>query len=800
MHFGGSMVQRVRTFRIAPAGERPSASGWNVARWTGGSSHRPFDGRSIMGVCPAVWRKRLVAIGLAAVAGLGFCAASGGQEPPAQLRPLQIEDRPEPQPSAGLSEPQRNKAEALVLFATARMRQQQGDEEEALRLYQRAARLDPDSYAILKEIVPLAFKLRRPEEAIRYALRSVKLRPSDPRLLRGLADYLTERGDIAGALQLYEKLLAAETPEERKTSEHVLLKMVTGRLYHLNAQHAEAAAAFAEVLHALEHAQEYGIRSELRGALLGDAAQTYTMFGESFLAAGKIKEAEAAFRTAYEVSRDKASLAYRLATVHAARDELDKAREQLQAYFDAQGQSEGAAPYKLLGEVLTRQGRGEQYLQHLRQLRQQDARNPALTLFVAERLRDDKQFADAATMYQELIDQAAADARAEQDQRLQALVEDAYVGLVACRVQLQQPAELLQALGRYAESRGDLETLGQAFNELVKDRPLLKSIVAEAHREHQAGRLTYGGRLAAALVAIEAEDFAAAKQFFDLALESRPQSSPQLLLMWGLGLLVKDQPAQAVQVFQRAIDEKAVPAGNPAFHYYLAGALELAGRTDDALQVARHAVSLNEDSPRLHARVAWILYHAGRYDEATKAYEALLQRFDGEHGNSEVRQTMRDARLVLSHLYVLKNDLPKAEEWVEQVLDEFPDDPTANNDLGYLWADQGKNLLRALEMIRKAVAAEPDNPAFLDSLGWVYYRLQQYEEAVKYLQRAVELDESPDGVILDHLGDALRAVRRLDEARDTYQRALKAYDPQRDADKIEATRKKLEALGSARDP
>lgn len=745
---------------------------------------------------PAARWMRRVATWVVAISSLGAVAAPGAEDPPAQRPPLQIEDQPAPVPSAGLSEEQRNKAEALVLFATARMRQQQGDEEEALRLYQRAARLDPDSYAILEQIVPLAFKLRRPEEAIRYALRSVKLRPSNPRLLRGLGDYLTERGDIAGALQLYEKLLAAETPEERKTSEHVLLKMVIGRLYHLNGQHAEAAAAFAEVLHALEHAQEYGIQSDLRGTLLGDAAQTYTMFGESFLAAGKVKEAEAAFRTAYEVSRDRASLAYRLATVHAARDELDKALEHLQAYFDARGQSEGAAPYKLLGELLERQGRGKQWLARLRQLRQQDAKNPPLMLYLAERLREDKQLAEAAGLYQELIDLGRAAPRAEEDQRLQALVEDAYVGLVACRVQLQQPAELLQALGSYAESRGDLETLGQAFNELVKDRPLLQGILGQAHREHEAGRLAYGGRLAAALVAIEAEDFAAARKFFDLALESRPQSSAPLLLMWGLGLLVKDQPAQAVEVFQRAIDEKAVPADNPAFHYYLAGALELAGRTDDALKVARQAVSLNEDSPRLHARVAWILYHAERYDEAMAAYEALLQRFDGERANSEVRQTMREARLILSHLCVLKNDLPKAEEWVEQVLDEFPEDPTANNDLGYLWADQGKNLHRALQMIRKAVAAEPDNPAFLDSLGWVYYRLEQYEEAVKHLQRAVEVDESPDGVILDHLGDALRVMKRVDEARDAYERALKAYDPKREGDKIEATRKKLESLRS----
>ena len=60
------------------------------------------------------------------------------------------------------------------------------------------------------------------------------------------------------------------------------------------------------------------------------------------------------------------------------------------------------------------------------------------------------------------------------------------------------------------------------------------------------------------------------------------------------------------------------------------------------------------------------------------------------------------------------------------MLDEFPDDAGAMNDLGYLWADQDKNLQRARRMIRKAVDAEPDNAAYRDSLGWVLFRLGRY--------------------------------------------------------------------------
>ena len=75
----------------------------------------------------------------------------------------------------------------------------------------------------------------------------------------------------------------------------------------------------------------------------------------------------------------------------------------------------------------------------------------------------------------------------------------------------------------------------------------------------------------------------------------------------------------------------------------------------------------------------------------------------------------------------------------------------ASNDLGYEWTDQGKNLSAAESLIRTAVAAEPDNQSFLDSLGWVLYKRGKFDEARKYLELAVGPAAFPDPVVLDHL-------------------------------------------------
>jgi len=93
-----------------------------------------------------------------------------------------------------------------------------------------------------------------------------------------------------------------------------------------------------------------------------------------------------------------------------------------------------------------------------------------------------------------------------------------------------------------------------------------------------------------------------------------------------------------------------------------------------------------------------------------------------------------------------------------------PDQPHVLNYLGYSWIDQGVNLDEGMEMIKKAVQQRPDDGYIVDSLGWAYYRIGNYEEATKQLERAIEL-KPEDPTINDHLGDAYWRVGRVLEAR-----------------------------------
>jgi tetratricopeptide (TPR) repeat protein len=222
--------------------------------------------------------------------------------------------------------------------------------------------------------------------------------------------------------------------------------------------------------------------------------------------------------------------------------------------------------------------------------------------------------------------------------------------------------------------------------------------------------------------------------------------------------------------------------------------LALADRTDEALAAAREAVRRNDSSARLHSRVAWVLYHGKRYAEAAQGYEDLAARFDAPDATDDVREVVRESRLVLSNIYVLQGELARAEERLEQVLDEFPEDVSALNDLGYLWADQGKHLERALAMVQQALAAEPDNIAYLDSVGWALHKLGRHQEALEPLVKAAA-GEKPDGVILEHLGDVHLALGQPAEACAAWRRALESFDAETDAARITAVQEKLARHG-----
>lgn len=169
--------------------------------------------------------------------------------------------------------------------------------------------------------------------------------------------------------------------------------------------------------------------------------------------------------------------------------------------------------------------------------------------------------------------------------------------------------------------------------------------------------------------------------------------------------------------------------------------------------------------------LGWAYRRLGNADKEIETYESGLNHMKDEP--SAIRLLF-----ALGAAFEQSGRIDEAVDTFEEIIAHDTTYTQALNYLGYMLADRGERLEYAYELIERAVRLVPDNAAYLDSYGWVYYRLGQFEEAVVHLQSAVKLDTDP--IIFDHLGDAYNALGKIEEARQWWQKALQ-LDPDNQA-------------------
>src|SRR4029434_8232979 len=130
-------------------------------------------------------------------------------------------------------------------------------------------------------------------------------------------------------------------------------------------------------------------------------------------------------------------------------------------------------------------------------------------------------------------------------------------------------------------------------------------------------------------------------------------------------------------------------------------------------------------------------------------------------------------QIAMADLYHDAGRDPDAEKLLRQFLETDSGTAEALNSLGYLLAQNGRQLDEAIRLVQRALDAEPGNPSFLDSLGWAYFRRGDFAAAERYLAPAAE--QMPrNAVVQDHLGDLLAREGRLQDAIAAWMRALTA--------------------------
>ena len=184
-----------------------------------------------------------------------------------------------------------------------------------------------------------------------------------------------------------------------------------------------------------------------------------------------------------------------------------------------------------------------------------------------------------------------------------------------------------------------------------------------------------------------------------------------------------------------------------------------------------------------YARLVYadLLRRQKRFQEAAEQYEAVIAA-----ETAEDKDISWNVHFALAICYERMNDWENAEIHLQRALAKDPDQPDVLNYLAYGRLERGLSPEKAKKMIERALARVSDSPHIVDSLGWAYFKMKEYDKAVQYLENAATaLPQDP--VINDHLGDAYWHAGRKTEAVFQWKRALKYNeDGQQDADLIQA--------------
>jgi tetratricopeptide (TPR) repeat protein len=730
-----------------------------------------------------------------------FCAVAVIAAPGGTIaKPLELDDAPVRVAADKVrDEAQQDRIDALAHFATGRTLQQRGEYLRACRHFARADRLDPASCAARSALVAAAIEGKHYALAARYAVKRIDPRAVGEEALEVLANLWMNEENLPKAIECSQQALLCIAARKKAAAERADAEsMANAQIAELNlryafrevlcraGKYAEAAEQAACVVEVLDHPDRLRIPAVAAAKLLEvELPVAYRSLGDTFLLAGRFDEAEAAFRRSHGLSPDETLLDLNLARIAARRGKAQEALAKLQPYFARHLTSEGTIPCEVLADVLKKLGKEKELLDRLQKLHEADPMNVPLSYFLAgEYLKAGKLLA-AEPIYEALAAHSPAMLT--------------YPALAEIHRRSRRPERLLALLGKVVTATGTLDTLGTEAKPLTSDAKLFQDLVKVGRKKAHGplARADYAEFLVLGTLAQDRKQYDTANEFFELAIQADVVKLSEVLLAWGIGSLLAERTQEAIEVFQRGIDAKAMPGGNPLFHFYLAGALAAkekpdAAALDAALASARLAAKLTPDSARFAVRPPWILVRARRFDEARQGYEKVLEKFGGESNSLETSLALRGARLELSNVCVILGRSDEAEQRLEEVLDEHPDDAEANNDLGFLWADENRHLQRALRMTLAAVAAESDNRAYRDSLGWVYYRLGRYGEAVAELEKALD-EKRPDGTVLDHLGDAYAKFGKSEKAQAAWRRAKEAFEKDKEPEKAKQVAQKTKA-------
>lgn len=687
--------------------------------------------------------------------------------------------------------------EALSWYMAGLMAQRRGELQEAAEAFGKSAAAAPDSPTPLKALAMVLFRLGNAEEGMKKAIQAIDLDANDYETRFELAQILAASQRPAGPQEsqlMIESALKSKTLDQ-KSKAFVGIHQFRARLMLAMSRLSAAADSYEVIIQALDRPEDFGLNFRDHQTLLKDRNSGYLTAGRVLMEAGRTEKAIKAFEAIDRIENSRPGEHHLfLARCLFMLDRTSECEASLEKYFQT-GQRDQSS-LVLLKDLLEATGHRDSLQERLTKLEADAVNSTPVRMFRAKCLIDSGDTDGAAAVYQALLDEKGE--------------VDAYPGLMRVEIARKNPTALIATMNRAVRARIQISEFLPLVDEIVGNENLGNSLIEACLkiRSERPNDLSPSVTYFCASVARELEDWEKEAELLKATVELNPDRVLAIPVLNELGVnqVRREKFSEAAQSFRQLV---AIPGLNVEQRliglYLLSEAELLSDRPEEALAAIREAIRINPGAPRLHYQLGAILVQAEQYDEAEKTLKMIQSEFaqDTENvlrsqlqlagmyvlqekwpeaiaayqqileGEKVDPQIKRRCRMSLSNAYVQSGDIGSGEKILEEVYAENPDDPGINNDLGYLYADQGKNLEKAERMIRIAVESQGDNPAYLDSLGWVLFRLGRFAEALEELKKANAVPEYRDSTILEHLSDCYEALNQPEDARKIREEALK---------------------------
>ena len=246
-----------------------------------------------------------------------------------------------------------------------------------------------------------------------------------------------------------------------------------------------------------------------------------------------------------------------------------------------------------------------------------------------------------------------------------------------------------------------------------------------------------------------------AETYCRLAADYEPDSVTPRLILAKVVYLGQGRYEDALRVLQDLIEDH--PNSHLA-HDALGLTHQAQGQLSDARAGFLVAQRLNPNWPPVYLNAGRVFILLGELERAEDQLRQGLKLVPG----------WLDAELALAEVLNFQGRAGETLSLYENMYRRYPNHPLVISNLAYLYAERGSNLSVALKLAQRLVRSRPNHSTYLDTLGWVYYQMERYEEAIQHLQQATGLDPGK-GTFHYHLGKALLAAGREAEAREVLQ-------------------------------